>query len=120
MICGIRGATTVDKDEKIEIITAVKELLITILTKNNVTSSQVIAVFFTNTPDLKSVFPASAARDLGWTDVPLLDGQQPIVEGSLKQCIRVMLLCEKETPGKVKHIYLKKARELRPDLLENS
>lgn len=116
----IRGATTVERDSKEEIFAAVQEMLQTILEKNELTTEHLTAALFTVTDDLHSVFPAAAARDLGWDRVPLLDAMQPEVEGSLKQCIRVMLFYSAPLQKEVQHVYLRGARSLRPDLVDST
>jgi chorismate mutase len=73
--------------------------------------------FFTLTEDLSSVFPAEAAREIGWQQVPLLCSREVPVPGSLPKCIRVLLLWNTNIPQeRVQHVYLKEAQVLRPDL----
>ena len=62
---GIRGATTVDKNNKESIITASKELLEQIIKANNVNIDDIATVWFTTSNDLDAEFPAVAARGLG-------------------------------------------------------
>ncbi|MCR3921074.1 MAG: chorismate mutase, partial [Firmicutes bacterium] len=76
---------------------------------------------FSATPDLTAAFPAAAARELGWTHVPLFDTVEIDVPGALPMCIRVLMhvntqLCQAD----VKHIYLREARLLRPDLTSDN
>ena len=90
---GIRGAITVENDNREEIIEAVKKLLINILEANDITAEDIGAALFSATKDLSSVFPAFAARQLpNWDLVPLFDAQQLYVENSMEKCIRVLLL----------------------------
>ena len=72
---------------------------------------------FTVTEDIRSAFPARAARELGWAGVPMLDGREIPVPGGLPLCIRVLLHwnTDKEQ-AEIRHIYLRGARALRPDL----
>jgi chorismate mutase len=117
-IVGIRGAVTVENDRPEEILAAVKMLLQTIL-KHNPTLQPVdlASALFTMTADLHSVFPARAARDIGWQMVPLMCAQEIPVEGALQRCIRVLLHWNTSIPQKdVQHVYLGGASGLRPDL----
>jgi chorismate mutase len=116
---GIRGATTTEKDDEKAVLDATKDLLAAILQANpTLLPDDLASALFTVTPDLTSVYPAKAARLLGWTSVPLMCAQEIPVTGSLSLCIRVLLtwntpLSQKE----IKNIYLKKAAALRPDLM---
>lgn len=75
------------------------------------------AVIFSVTSDLNAVFPAKAARRMGWTDVPLLDVAEIDVPGALPRCIRVlMLLNTDKNTHEIVHVYLKGAAALRKDL----
>jgi chorismate mutase len=113
----IRGATTVDSDTPDQIRRATRELLETIVARNAITSADVISAIFTVTRDLTSEFPAHAARELGWLDVPLLCTMEIPVPGALAKCIRVLLHIETELPRSgIRHVYLHDARALRPDL----
>jgi chorismate mutase len=113
----IRGATTVERDTPDQIRHATRELLETIVTRNGITSADVISAIFTVTHDLTSEFPAHAARELGWFDVPLLCTLEIPVPGSLPRCIRVLLHVESPASrAEMRHVYLHDARSLRPDL----
>ena len=79
---GIRGATTVSSNSKDEIIEAAKELLSAMIDANGIDPDDVASAFFTTTPDLNAEFPAVAARQMGWTFVPLLCGHEMAVPGS--------------------------------------
>jgi chorismate mutase len=117
-VCAVRGATTVDTDEPAAIRSATRALLAEIAARNALASSDIISVLFTMTGDLASEFPARAARELGWHDVPLLCAQEVPVPGALPRCIRVLLHVESERPREqMEHVYLNGARQLRPDLL---
>jgi chorismate mutase len=113
----IRGATTVDSDTPEQIRHATRELLETIVARNGISSADVISAIFTVTHDLTSEFPAHAARELGWLDVPLLCTLEIPVPGSLPKCIRVLLHVEsRASRADMRHVYLHDARALRPDL----
>ena len=115
---GVRGATTVDANTRSAIEDAVDELLQLILQYNDIDPTEIVSVTFTATQDIDAVFPAAIARTLpNWDKVPLLDVQQMHVAGSLPMCIRV--LCHVNTPATqadIRHIYLRGAKNLRPDL----
>ena len=112
----IRGATTVDEDDATAIRVATAELLRRIVALNGLTARDIISALFTVTPDLRSAFPAHAARELGWTDVALLCTMEIPVPDAIARCIRVLLHVETTTPRKqLRHVYLRGARTLRPE-----
>jgi chorismate mutase len=112
----IRGATTVDEDDASAIRAATAELLRRIVALNDLTPADIISALFTVTPDLRSAFPAHAARELGWTDVALLCTMEIPVPDAIARCIRVLLHVETTTPRKqLRHVYLRGARALRPE-----
>jgi len=114
---GIRGAITVEENTAEAILAATRELLERIVEANGVRPENVAAVIFTATSDLNAAFPAKAVRQMGWTHVPLLDAQEIPVPGSLPRCIRVLILWNTDLPQEaIKHIYLREAQKLRPDL----
>lgn len=119
-ICrGIRGATTVPANTALDILQAATELLEKIVTANNVDKDDVAAIIFTATPDLDAVYPAVAARQLGWTMTPLVCTQEMVVPGSLSSCLRILVMWNTNlAPQEIHHIYLRGARVLRPDLAE--
>lgn len=118
---GIRGATTVPANTALDILQAASELLEKIVTVNQVGKDDVAAIIFTATPDLDAVYPAVAARQLGWTYTPLVCTQEMVVPGSLAQCLRILVMWNTDrTPKEIHHIYLNGARVLRPDLAEES
>ena len=113
----IRGATTVATDDAESVHTATTELLGELLARNAIAPDQVVSAIFTATPDLTSTYPARAARDLGWGDVPLLCASEISVAGGLPRCVRVLLHVEGIAAGtRARHVYLRDARALRPDL----
>lgn len=115
---GIRGATTVQKDVSEEILSAARELLSAILQANpTLRPDDLASVVFSVTHDLQSVYPARAARQLGWVNVPLLDVNEMVVEDELPRCIRVLLSWNTDLPqSAVRPVYLREAVRLRPDL----
>lgn len=121
MIRAIRGATTADKNTRDSIFSASKELIQEMITQNKITQDDMIDIIFTVTPDLTAVFPAAAVREMGITNIPLLDMAAPEIDSALKMCIRVMMHINSElTNNDIKHIYLKGAKVLRPDLVNTN
>ncbi len=115
---GIRGAIDVAANNKKEILEATTELLQKIIDENEVAREDISAVIFTLTRDLNAVFPAEAARQLGWTDVPLFCSVEVDVPGALPRCIRVLMLVYTSRKSQnVKHQYLKGATALREDIV---
>ncbi|MEP0806173.1 MAG: chorismate mutase [Chloroflexota bacterium] len=118
-IRGIRGATTVPADEPDLILAATRELLEEILAENETMRPEDIAsAFFTVTEDLASTFPAQAARQMGWSLVPMLCAREIPVPNSLPRVIRVLVHWNTDIPqDQITHVYLRDAVQLRPDLL---
>lgn len=113
---GVRGATTVEADDRELILKATRELLALMIRLNGIRTDEVASAIFTTTPDLVSVFPATAARQLGWLDVPLMCAHEMSVPGSLGLCIRILLHWNTEkSQQEIQHVYLREARTLRPD-----
>ena len=114
---GVRGATTVESNSREEILTATRQLLALMIRVNGIEPEDVASAFFTLTRDLDAEFPALAARQLGWLDVPLLCGYELQVPGSLENCIRILIHWNTDKSQKeISHIYIKEAKRLRPDL----
>lgn len=115
---GVRGATAVDNDLAQEVIGATKELLAAILDANpTLQTADLASTLFSVTDDLASAYPAKAARQLGWSDVPLMCAREIPVPGGLAKCIRVLLHWNTDLPqDSIHHVYLGKASSLRPDL----
>lgn len=115
---GVRGANSVNSDSPQDILTATRELLEAILSANpSLRSEDIASCFFTLTPDLVSEYPAKAAREMGWTMVPLLCAQEIPVPYGIKNCVRVLIHWNTSlSPEEIKHVYLGEAQRLRPDL----
>jgi chorismate mutase len=115
---GIRGAITVEHNEKEEILAATIELWNQVIAENGIVAEEIGAVFITVTPDLTATFPASAIRQMaGWELVPLMCSVEVPVEGALSKCIRFMIMVNTEKKqDEIVHVYLKEAMRLRPDL----
>jgi len=114
---GVRGATTVETDSRDEILTATRQLLALMIRRNGIESTDVGSTIFTVTKDLTAEFPALAARQLGWIDVPLLCGYEVSVPGSLPRCIRILIHWNTpKSQPEIQHTYMREATILRPDL----
>src|SRR5579884_856117 len=111
MYCrGIRGATTVERNEREEMLAATIELLRAIMQRNELQAEDIASAFFTVTDDLDAAFPALAARELGWTEVALMCAREIPVPGSLEKCIRVLLHVNTERgAAEMQHVYLRRA-----------
>jgi len=113
----IRGAISVETDDPKQIAEATRELLGQIVERNWLEIDEIVSVFFTSTADLTSGFPALAAREMGWVDVPLLCATEIPVPGSMPRCLRTLLQVELRAPRPLDtHIYLREAVALRPDV----
>jgi chorismate mutase len=117
MYCrGIRGATTVERNDREEIFTATKELLELLIEKNDLHMEDIASAIFTMTDDLDAGFPALAARDLGWTEVALICMREIPVPNSLRKCIRILLHVNTErSASEIQHVYIRGAVTLRPN-----
>ena len=112
---GIRGATTVEHNDKDEILKATRELLEVIVRLNGLRPEDIAYAWFTVTADLDAEFPAIAAREIGWTEVPLMCGREIPVPGAMARCIRVLIDWNTgRSQREVRHAFLHRAKELRP------
>src|SRR5689334_16635722 len=118
LVCrGVRGATTVDANSREEILTATRQMLALMMRRNDITVTDVASAVFTVTKDLNAEFPALAARQLGWLEVPLLCGYEIDVPNSLAMCIRVLVHWNTtKRQDEIQHVYIHNAVRLRPDL----
>ena len=118
VVCrGVRGATTIEHNTAVEILSATAELLQLMIEANNIHPDDVASVVFTTTPDINAEYPALAARKLGWTDTALLCGHEMNVPHGLEKCIRILCHWNTTKPAReIQHIYIKGAVNLRPDI----
>ncbi len=116
---GIRGAITVKKNSKSEILSSTRKLLQRLASENRLKVEDIACVIFSSTKDLNAEFPAVAARSLGWMFTPLLCTNEIDVPGSVKKCVRVLLLVNSSRKQRdMKNVYLGDAKKLRPDIAE--
>ncbi len=118
-IRGIRGAVVAERDDREAILSATRELIGAIVAANpGLEPGDIASVFFTVTDDLSAAYPALGARQMGWTEVPLMCAREIPVPGALGRVIRVLV--HWNTPlaqSQVRHVYLGEAAMLRPDLV---
>lgn len=115
----LRGATTLDVDERDHLITRTQELIAALLDRNDLSENDLISIVFTATDDIGSAYPAEAAREAGITHVPLLCARELDIDGGISRCVR-LLVHAYTTRGHhdLRHVYLHGARQLRTDLPE--
>jgi chorismate mutase len=112
-----RGAIVVARDDATTVLDATARLLSAILDRNQIQSEDLISILFTATEDVRSAFPAEAARRMGLGLVPLMCARELTVEGSMPRVIRVLLHFHSDLAlGGVTHVYLDGAESLRDDL----
>ncbi|MGY0022958.1 chorismate mutase [Streptomyces sp. cg35] len=115
----VRGAVQLERDEAGHMDEQVSALLTAVLERNELTSDDLISIWFTATPDLHSDFPAAAARKLGIVDVPLICAQELDIAGAMPRVVRVLAHVETELPkSEVAHVYLGAAATLRKDIAQ--
>ncbi len=113
----VRGAIQVDQDDRQQVLDATTELIQSVLERNGLTQEDLISVVFTATPDLVSEFPAYAARQLGFVDVPLMCATEISVAGAMPRVVRLLAHVETDLPRSgITHSYLRGAAALRRDL----
>ena len=113
----VRGAVTVAADSPACIDAAVRELLDELTEANAIDAADVVSAIFSATPDLHTRNPATAARSLGWTDVPLMCVAELETDGMLERCVRVLLHVSVADGRRLQPVYLGEAACLRPDLV---
>lgn len=115
---GLRGATTVERNDENEILEATAVLLNELVSHNNIEPEDICSVWITMTNDLDATFPARAIRQMqGWEMVPLMCSSEIPVKGSLSLCIRLLIhVNTNKSQQEMKHVYLNEAQKLRPDI----
>ena len=117
MLRGLRGATTVEADTVAQVTARSQELLRAIMERNELVEDDIVSIVFTATPDVTSMFPATAIREIGFGAVPLLCAAEIEVPGSMPHCIRVLLhVYTARSREDMHHVYLHGAQGLRDDL----
>ena len=112
-----RGAIVVAEYTPASVLDATGRLLAELLGRNAIETEQLISILFTATDDLRSAFPAEAARRMGLGLVPLMCAREIPVEGSIPRVVRILMHFHSDTPlAEVGHVYLDGAESLRDDL----
>ncbi len=113
----VRGATQLDDDDREQMLERVSEMVLDVMASNGLSVDDFISVIFTATSDLVSEFPAYAARQLGFGEVPLICARELEIAGSMPRVVRMMAHVETDLPrADVTHVYLHGAAALRSDL----
>jgi chorismate mutase len=113
----VRGATQLEVDEREHMLERVAELVTEVMEANGLGVEDFISIIFTSTDDLVSEFPAYAARQLGFSEVPLMCARELEITGSMPRVVRLMAHVETDLPrAEVTHVYLHGAANLRRDL----
>ena len=113
----LRGAVSVDRDERELVLEATTALVTAVLDRNGLVAADLVSIVFTATPDLRSDFPAYAARQMGIVDVPLLCAAEIDVPGAMPRVLRLLAHVETDRPRhELRHVYLRGAAALRTDL----
>ncbi len=111
---GIRGATIASDNTSDAIHEATTELMESLIKSNDIKQRDVASAFFTVTPDLNAVFPASAARLMGWENIALLGAVEVTVPTALNRCIRILILVNTDKePEELVNVYLHGTESLR-------
>ena len=117
MMRAARGAIAVRHDDAEDLLSSTERLLAAMLQRNEVTTEDIVSVLFTATDDLRSAFPAEAARRLGLGRVPLMCAREIPVDGAMPRVVRVLMHFHTAlAPGEIVHVYLDGAETLRDDL----
>jgi chorismate mutase len=115
----IRGAIQLERDERNHLLQSTAELVTKVLHANELSTADLISIWFSATTDITSEFPALAARELGLGDVPLMCSVEMDVDGAMPRVIRLMMHVESTRPrSEIHHIYLRGATALRSDLAQ--
>ena len=113
---GIRGATTAEINTREAIVEATHDMLERLIAENDLRQEDIASAIFSTTPDLNAEFPAVAARALGWLDTALICTHEMAVPGSLERCIRVLVHWNTtRSTNEIVHVYIRGARNLRPE-----
>ena len=118
-VLALRGAITLEQDEREHLLERVQRLLAEMIERNGLDHDDLVSILFTATPDVHSAFPAAAARAMGLGDVPLICAQELDIDGAMPLCIRVLMhVGTGRRRDELRHVYLEGARSRRDDLPE--
>lgn len=115
----LRGATTLEVDERDHLIERTQEVMAAIFERNALTEDDLISIVFTATSDIHSAYPAEAAREAGFTHIPLMCARELEIDGGIERCVRLLIHAYTDRAARdLRHVYLHEARQLRTDLPE--
>jgi chorismate mutase len=115
----LRGATTLEVDERAHLLERTQELIAELFARNGLDEDDLVSIVFTATDDVHSAYPAEAAREAGITHVPLLCARELEIDGGIARCVRVLVHAYTDRDARaLRHVYLHEARQLRTDLPE--
>ena len=112
----IRGAVQAGANDADSILAATRELVSELMARNDLRPEDFVSVIFTCTDDLDAEFPAVAARELGFGQVPLLCNREMDVPGAMERVIRLLAHYHAPHEHSPQHIYLGETMKLRADL----
>lgn len=120
MTRGVRGATTVARNEAESILKNTRLLVDEMIDQNNISPESVSHVFISVTNDINAGFPAKAVREIpGWSFVPVMCMKEIEVPNSLEKCIRIMMVVRTDkNQEEINHVFQNEAVQLRPDLVK--
>lgn len=120
LVCrGVRGAAIVPENSSEAILATTRELLNSLIEANDIEPADVASAIFTVTHDLDATYPALAARQLGWLQVPLLCGLEIPVPDGMSHCLRILIHWNsRKEAQEIVHVYLGDAINLRPDRIQ--
>ena len=112
----IRGAAQAAANDEESILAATRELVTELMQRNGLRPESFVSVIFTATDDLNAQFPAVAARELGFGEVPLLCNREMQVPGAMERVIRLLAHYHAPEDHEPEHVYLGETKKLRADL----
>lgn len=112
----LRGAAQADRNDSESILGATTELINELMGRNGLEPESFVSVIFTCTDDLDAQFPAVAAREMGFGQVPLLCNREMDVPGAMERVIRVLAHYYAPAEHRPEHVYLGETQKLRADL----
>jgi chorismate mutase len=114
-ITALRGAVC-SYNSSVEVAERVIELYDKLLESNGLAEKDLISLFFSLTPDLDAVNPATALRQSGRAkELAMMVFQEAAVNNSFPGTIRALIHCCMDRERPVKHVFFRGAEKLRPD-----
>ncbi len=103
----VRGATSLDDDTREQVLTRTGALLSELMSANGISRDDLVSIMFTATDDVRSEFPAAAARLMGLNGVPLLCAREMDVtsELALPRCVRVLVHFYGQSPPRPVYLH---------------